>query len=165
MRSAEELAVLVESLKAPIAEFVREARVRTALLINTSGQVLAQHGFTRSYEVMNVASLAAAAHASARMLAEMTNARHWTHLHHAGRERQLFLAPVPTPGAELILVSIFDAESSLGLVQLFFDQLRKRVAAMPEFQQRRSSTTQQHFERDLEAGLHRVLSSDAQGES
>ena len=61
MRSAEDLAQLVEALRPTIAEFVREARVRTTLLINTSGQVLAQHGFTRSYEVMNVASLAAAA--------------------------------------------------------------------------------------------------------
>lgn len=163
MRSAEDLAQLVEALRPPIAEFVREARVRTALLINTSGQVLAQHGFTRSYEVMNVASLAAATHASARMLAELTSARHWTHLHHAGKQRQMFLAAVPTPGAELILVSIFDGESSLGIVQLFFEQLRVQIAALPEFQQRGRTTTQQHFERDLEAGLHNVLS-DAQSE-
>lgn len=164
MRSAQDLAQLVEVLRAPIGDFVRDAHVRTALLINTSGQVLAQHGFTRSYEVMNVASLAAAAHASARMLAQMTSAQHWTHLHHAGKQRQLFLAPVPTPGAELILVSIFDGESSLGLVQVFFERLRQRVAALPEFQRRQSGTTQQHFERDLEAGLHNVLSTEGRSE-
>ena len=164
MRSSEYVAQLVAALKAPIAHFVREARVRTTLLINGSGQVLAQHGFTRSYEVMNVASLAAAAHASARMLAQMTSAQNWTHLHHAGKQRQLFLAPVPTPGAELILVSIFDGESSLGLVQVFFERLRQHVAALPEFQRRHSGTTQQHFERDLEAGLHNVLSTEGRSE-
>ena len=156
MRS-EDLATLVEALKPPIAEFVRESRVRIALLINGSGQVLAQHGFTRSYEVMNVASLAAAAHASARALAEVTDATRWTHLHHAGKERQLFLAPVRTPVTELILVAIFDGDTSIGIVQLFFDHLTTAVAALPEFQEAFAETTQQNFETDLEAGLYNVL--------
>lgn len=162
---AEDLARLVEALKPPIADFVRESRVRIALLITGSGQVMAQHGFTRSYEVMNVASLAAAAHASAGALAELTDAKAWSHMHHAGRERQLFLAPVKTPGADLILVAIFDGESSLGLVQLFFDRLTGRVAMLPEFQHRPAATTQQNFERDLEAGLRNVISTDVKGES
>lgn len=156
----DDLPRLVAALKSPIADFVRESRVRTALLINGSGQVLAQHGFTRSYEVMNVASLAAAAHASARALAHMTDVNGWTHLHHAGKERQLFLAPVKTPVAELILVAIFDGETSLGIVQLFFDELTRSVAALPEFQHALAQTTQQNFERDLEAGLHKVLTEE-----
>ena len=157
MRQAD-LDRLVAALKAPIGEFVRESRVRTALLINGAGQVLAQHGFTRSYEVMNVASLAAAAHASAGALAQMTEARRWTHLHHAGKAQQLFLAPVRTPIVELILVAIFDSETSLGIVQLFFDRLGAAVSALPEFQKALQETTQQSFERDLEASL-RILNS------
>jgi predicted regulator of Ras-like GTPase activity (Roadblock/LC7/MglB family) len=163
MRS-DDLARLVDALKPPIAEFVRESRVRISLLINSSGQVLAQHGFTRSYEVMNVASLAAAAHASARALAEMTEARRWTHLHHAGKERQLFMAPIKTPVGELILVSIFDSESSLGLLQLFFDRLTVQVGQLPAFHQRLAETTPQQFERDLQAGLQKVMSTEAQSE-
>ena len=160
----DDLPRLVEALKPPIADFVRESRVRIALLINGSGQVLAQHGFTRSYEVMNVASLAAAAHASARALAEMTSASAWTHLHHAGKERQLFLAPIKTPVAELILVAIFDEDTSLGIVQLFFEQLQANVSALPEFQQALQEPTQQAFESDLEAGLHKVLTSEPRSE-
>ncbi len=160
----DELARLVEVLKAPIGEFVREARIRTALLINGSGQVLAQHGFTRSYEVMNVASLAAAAHAAARALAEMTDAQKWTHLHHAGKQRQLFMAPISTPFEELILVAIFDSDSSLGLVQLFFQRFSARVGGLPELRQRTFQTTQQSFERDLQAGLSNVLATEANGE-
>ena len=160
----DELARLVEVLKAPITEFVREARVRTALLINTSGQVLAQHGFTRSYEVMNVASLAAAAHAAARALAQMTEAKRWTHLHHAGKQRQMFMAPIRTPLEELILVVIFDGDSSLGLVQLFFQRFSARIGALPELRQRTFQTTQSNFERDLQAGLSNVLATEANGE-
>jgi predicted regulator of Ras-like GTPase activity (Roadblock/LC7/MglB family) len=149
---------LVEALKRPIDEFLRESRVRTALLINGAGQVLAQHGFTRSYQIMNVASLAAAAHASSGALAQMTDARRWTHLHTAGKDQQLFLAPVKTPVVELILVAIFNHETSLGIVQLFFDRLAAAVSALPEFQRALQQTTQQSFERDLEASL-RILNS------
>lgn len=159
----EDLPRLIEALKPPIADFVRESKVRIALLINGAGQVLAQHGFTRSYEVMNVASLAAAAHSAAGALALLADAQRWTHLHHAGKERQLFLAPVRTPVAELILVAIFDNETSLGIVQLFFDQLGGSIAALPEFQQHLQQTTQQAFERDLEAGLQRVLTDSGEG--
>ena len=159
----EDLPRLIEALKPPIGEFVRESKVRITLLINGAGQVLAQHGFTRSYEVMNVASLAAAAHSASGALAQMAEAQRWHHLHQAGKEQQLFLAPVRTPVTELILVAIFDSETSLGIVQLFFDRLSESIAALPEFQQHLQQTTQQAFERDLEAGLQRVLTDSGEG--
>jgi predicted regulator of Ras-like GTPase activity (Roadblock/LC7/MglB family) len=149
----DDLPRLVEALRDPIQTFVRESRVRIALLVNGAGQVLAQHGFTRSYEVMNVASLAAAAHASSRALAELSGAGRWEHLYHGGQERQLFLAPLRTPVDELILVAIFDGDSSLGIVRLFYETLERDVSALPEFTAARQGTDQASFERDLEAGL------------
>ena len=158
MRGAD-LPQLMAALREPARTFVRESRVRIALLVSHAGQVLAQHGFTRSYEVMNVASLAAAAHAAARALAQLTSAERWEHLYHAGQHRHLFMAPLRTPVEELIVVAIFDRDTSLGLVQLFFQDLEREVAALPEFQVAREGTTQANFERDLEAGLE-FLSSD-----
>lgn len=148
-----ELPRLVDALRGPIHEFVRESRARIALLVSGAGQVLAQHGFARGYHVMNVASLAAATHASSRALAQLTGANRWEHLYHGGRERQLFLAPLRTPVEELILVVIFDADSSLGIVRLFYENLEKEVAALPEFQQKPERADQATFEQDLEASL------------
>lgn len=144
---------LVHALRAPTQAFVRESRVRIALLVNGSGQVLAQHGFTRGYAVMNVASLAAAAHASSRVLAELSGAGRWEHLYHGGTEKQLFLAPLRTPIEELILVAIFDADSSLGIVRLFYENFERDVAGLPEFGMTRQGTDQGSFEHDLAAGL------------
>ncbi|HUF51221.1 MAG TPA: roadblock/LC7 domain-containing protein [Longimicrobiales bacterium] len=154
---------LVEALRAPIQTFIRESNARIALLVNGAGQVLAQHGFTRSYEVMNVASLAAAAHASSRALAELSGAGRWEHLYHGGKQRQLFLAPLRTPVEELILVVIFDSDSSLGIVRLFYETLEKDVSALPEFRTALEGTDQASFERDLEAGLE-FMSPDAPSE-
>jgi predicted regulator of Ras-like GTPase activity (Roadblock/LC7/MglB family) len=164
MRSSE-LPRLVSALREPIDTFVRDARVRVALLITSSGQILAQHGFTSSYEVMNVASLAAAAHASSRALAELLRVGRWKHMHHAGSGQEFFLATLDTPVEKLILVAIFDSESSLGLVQFFFGQLAERVGTHPDLATGERSTDQKSFERDLEAGLDRALSQPPRGES
>lgn len=164
MRGAD-LPRLVAALRAPIETFVRDSRARMALLITGSGQVLAQHGFTSGYEVMNVASLAAATHASSGALAELVQAGRWHHLHHAGARQQLFLASLDTPQGRLILVVVFDSESSsLGLVQYFFTQLAQRVAELPELRDGRKSADQRSFERDLEAGLERIFSSESGSE-
>jgi predicted regulator of Ras-like GTPase activity (Roadblock/LC7/MglB family) len=156
MRHAE-LPDLIRALRGPVDTFVHESRARIALLVNRSGQVLAQHGFTSSYETMNVASLAAAAHASSRALAELVRAGHWKHLYHGGRDKRMFLAPLDTPLEPLILVVIFDAQSSLGLIELFFQRLEERVAAIPQLRNVRGSTDAAAFERDLDAGLERIF--------
>ena len=152
MRGAE-LPRLVDALRPLIQVFVRESRVRIALLVSSAGQVLAQHGFARGYHVMNVASLAAATHASSRALAQLAGAARWEHLYHGGRERQLFLAPLRTPSEELILVVIFDADSSLGIVRLFYENLEKQVSALPEFRESAERAGHGSLEHDLEAGL------------
>jgi len=157
-----ELPDLMQALRAPVNAFIHDSRARIALIVNRSGQVLAQHGFTSSYETMNVASLAAAAHASSQALAELLNTRRWKHLYHAGVKRNMFLALLDTPLEPLILVVIFDDQSSLGLVELFFDRLSASVAALPQLREVRRSADAVSFERDLEAGLDRVFKSDAE---
>lgn len=149
---------LRSQIQEPMRWFVREARVRTAVLVNRAGQVLAQHGFTSSYDVANVAALAAATHSSAHALAKLTGSGRWLHLHHAGHRRQLFLAPFETPSEQLILVTIFDDESTLGLVQLFFDRFSEMVAELPAFQMTLDFSDVESFEADLEAGIDRLLS-------
>ncbi len=153
----DDLRSIAESLKGPMKEFVIQSRVRIAVLINHSGQILAHHGFTRTYDMANVATLAAATHSSSQALAGLTGAGRWVHLHHAGEEKQLFLAPFRTASEELVLVAIFDQESTLGLVQLFFDRLTEAVREIPELGKPLSPGEVEEFERDLEAGLHHLL--------
>lgn len=145
------------ALREPMDTFVRESRVQTALLVNRSGQVLAHHGFARGFDITNVAALAAAAHSSAHALAEITGAERWVHLHHAGREHQLFLAPFATGADSLVLVAIFDRDSTLGLVQLFFDRLVEAAREVPELGQALPESDMESFESDLEEGLERLF--------
>ncbi len=153
----EDVKRVAEALAEPMKTFVRDSRVRTAVLVNRSGQVLAHHGFGQSYDIGNVATLAAAAHSSAHALAQLTGAGRWMHLHHAGKENQLFLAPFVAGSEELVLVAIFDNDSTLGLVQLFFDRLAEAIQQIPELGGALVPGDVEAFESDLEAGLDRLL--------
>ena len=113
----------------PLMRFIDDARVRLVLLLETSGRVLAQHGFTRSIDVMSACALAAAIHASAAEIGRQLDGTPFTTLHHPGTERQIFLGELPTARGAHILFTVFDDATSIGLVRLYFTELSKRLAA------------------------------------
>ena len=55
-------------IDAPLRRFVDDAGVVLALLLHPSGQVMAQHGFSKAVDVMTACALAAAIHASSSEL-------------------------------------------------------------------------------------------------
>jgi Roadblock/LC7 domain len=122
--------IAVESwMEAPLRRFIDDSRVRLVLLLESSGRVLAQHGFTRSIEVMSACALAAAIHASAAEIGRQLDGNRFTALHHPGAERQIFLGELPTSRGAYILLTVFDDASSIGLVRLYFTELSARLAA------------------------------------
>src|SRR5215467_14399953 len=110
-------------VEAPLRRFVEDARARLALLLHPSGQVVAQAGFSRAVDVMSACALAAAAHATSRELGRQIDGRGFDGLHHAGETLQFYLAPIDTGYSAYICLTVFDAESSLGLVRMYFADL------------------------------------------
>jgi predicted regulator of Ras-like GTPase activity (Roadblock/LC7/MglB family) len=152
-----DLGVFVGALADPIQRFVQETGVRLVLLINASGQVLAQHGFSRSLDVMSIATLGAAIHSSSRVLAELLDQPQFAHLHQGRGANQVFIGPFATPSEEVILIAVFDENSSVGLVRLFFEALAREIAALPGWRTARPTVDATAFENDLEAGLEHTF--------
>jgi predicted regulator of Ras-like GTPase activity (Roadblock/LC7/MglB family) len=141
-------------VEAPLRKFVEEARTVLALLLHPSGQVIAQFGFARAVDVMSACALAAAIHASAGELGRQLDGRAFRGLHHAGRDRQLFLAEAVTPRGAFIFLTVFDQESSLGLVRLYFDEFCKQLAAAaPTSAPRKEPVLEEKFEQELNRNL------------
>jgi hypothetical protein len=141
-------------VEAPLRRFVDDARARIALLLHPSGQVVAQAGFTRAMDVMSACALASAVHATAGELGRQLDGVPFRGLHHAGPDRQLYLAPVETARGAYICLTVFDAESSLGLVRMYFEDLRKELAsAAPPLATVREPMLAADFERDLNRNL------------
>ena len=145
-------------LEEPLSRFIADARVQLALLLDTSGRVLAQHGFTRSIDVMSACALAAAIHATAGEIGRQLDGNPFTTLHHPGRDRQIFLGELPTTRGTHILLSVFDESTSIGLVRLYFAELTKRLAAAtPALVPVAEAPSLVDFESDLNRNLAKLF--------
>ncbi len=146
----------VESwIEAPLRRYVDDARARLAVLLHPSGQVMAQAGFTRDVDVMAACALAAAAHATSGELGRRLDGRAFRGLHFAGTTHQLFLSALEIPRGTYVCLTVFDETSSLGLVRLYFEELRRElVSAAPAAVPARPSPA---LAADFETELNRNL--------
>ncbi len=151
--------VVASWVETPLKQFVDDARVEIAVLMHPTGQVLGQYGFARSVDVMTACALASAIHASSSELGRQLEGKPFTALHYTGRDRQIFLGAIPAPSGVLLLLAVFDRESSLGLVQLFLEEFRARVAlsAPPPAPEGGPPVMAEHFERDLNRNLAQLF--------
>lgn len=140
-------------LAAPLARFVTEARVRLAIVLETNGRVLAQHGFSRSLDVMSACALAAALHATATELGTQLEGVPFGALHHVGRSQQIFLATLSLAPRALLLLAVFEESSSLGLVRLFSAELRQCAGAAVAEPAPRGEALAADFEVELNRNL------------
>jgi len=152
------LSVVAPWVESPLKQFVDDARVEIAVLMHPSGQVLGQYGFARSVDVMTACALASAIHASSSELGRQLEGQPFLALHYTGRERQIFLGGILAHGRTLVLLAVFDAESSLGLVQLFLEEFKARLSAAPPPPiAEQASALSENFERDLNRNLAQLF--------
>ncbi|MGH7709837.1 MAG: roadblock/LC7 domain-containing protein [Gemmatimonadaceae bacterium] len=140
-------------LATPLAHFVREAGVRCALVLEPSGRVLAAHGFTRSVDVMSACALAAGIHATAAELGRMVQDAPYGALHYRGAGSQLFLSPLAADGRLLVVLAVFDEESSLGVVRLCFADLAAAATGAGVTATTTATPLDADFEKDLGRNL------------
>jgi hypothetical protein len=141
----------------PLQRFLSESSARLVLLTTSSGQVVAQHGFTRALDVMSASALGAAIMASTEELGRLTASGASRALSHQGGTRGLFLSAFDLPHGRWIGLVVYDRDSSLGLVRLFFDRLvQELLAAAPPVGPAREVLAAD-FEHELNASLRSLF--------
>ena len=139
---------------APLVRFVKEAGARLVLVMTSAGQVLAQSGFSRAVDVMSAAALGAAIMASTDEIARHMRQPAFAALNHQGERHGIFLAGVKTGRGRLVALVVYDLDvSSLGLVQLFFEQLAAELDAASPKDSVPKQVLAADFERDLSDSL------------
>jgi predicted regulator of Ras-like GTPase activity (Roadblock/LC7/MglB family) len=98
-------------------------------------------------------ALGAAIYASAGELGRQMQGRPFGVMHYAGKDKQVFLAPVPIAGGTLLLLSVFGEESSLGLVQLYFQDFQRAVSQVAPQWKGAESALASDFEAELNKNL------------
>jgi hypothetical protein len=141
----------------PLEGFLGESSARLVLLMTSAGQVIAQHGFTRALDVMSAAALGAGIMASAQELARVVTWPSFTTLVHQGVRQGHFLARFETARGVWIGLVVFGPETSLGLVQLFFNQLVADLRKAAPEDKGPPQVLPADFEKELNASLRTLF--------
>ena len=141
----------------PLETFLTESAARVTLLMTSSGQVVAQHGFTRSLDVMSAAALGAGILASTAELARIMGARPLDTVVHQGTAVGVYLAGFETPRGRWLGLVVFGQETSLGLVQLFFARLVSDLAQAAPAEAPARPVLAEDFEDELNSSLRTLF--------
>ncbi len=98
-----------------LTELLRESDARSAMVVDRTGQLLANAGEALSFDATVFASLTAADFSANDQLAKMIGEPEFASLFHQGKKESMYLADV---GRRLILVVLFDQRTTVGLVRL-----------------------------------------------
>jgi hypothetical protein len=138
----------------PLRRFVSDAGVSLAVLAHPSGRLLAQAGFSRVTDVRTACVLAAAANATSTQLGELVDGSPFRELHYAGSGRQTYLVGASLPQGPCLLLAVFDDNSSLGVVRVCFEELKRQLATTAPAPVRAIVPARMEtFERDLNESL------------
>jgi len=137
----------------PLLRYVSESSARLVVLMTPSGQVLAQHGFARAVDLMAAAALGAAIVAASGALAEQVGERSFGALFHAGERHGIHLATCATPRGALVVLTVFGKETSIGLVELFYEEFAAALRRVAPAEQLREPVLAADFEADLNRSL------------
>jgi hypothetical protein len=149
--------VLEPWVEEPLRTFLDESGARLALLMTTAGQVVAQHGFTRSLDLMSAAALGAGIQASTEAIARLTGAGSFGALVQNSGRQGLYLAAFDTPRGRWIGLAVYGEETSVGLVQLFFGRMAEALAAAAPPPEPAVQVLAENFEHELNASLRALF--------
>jgi hypothetical protein len=114
-------------VEAPLTRLMEDARLISGVLLYPSGKAVGQFGFSNAADVMSVCALTSAINASSRELGRQLDGKPFLEMHHAGAERQVFMARCLAGAQELLFVGVFDKESSFGVVEIYFEEFQKAL--------------------------------------
>lgn len=141
----------------PLTTFLSESEARLTLLMTSAGQVVAQHGFTRAFDVMSAAALGAGIISSTEEMAHVLGVPPFNALTHQSVGHGIFLSGFETPRGRWIGLVVFGSDTTLGLVQLFFDRMVTELLAAAPAGVPRKEVLAQDFENELHSSLRALF--------
>ena len=114
-------------LEGTLRDLWRDANAKAVFVIDRNGMELASAGDVSQFDATSLSSLAAGNVAATDGLAKLIGEREFSVLFHEGHQDHIHISVV---GGRGILLVIFDARSSLGLVRLRVRQATPRVASV-----------------------------------
>jgi len=121
-----------------LTHFLAESAAGDALLIERSGQLLAQGESSRALDTVSLSALAAGAFSSTAAMARLLGESEFTMLFHQGAKENIHVSAVDE---DAILLATFDNRTTVGMVRLFAAEAGAAISAILAESRRRSVRT------------------------
>jgi hypothetical protein len=137
----------------PLRRLMDDARLISGVLLYPTGKAVGQFGFSSAADVMSICALTSAINASARELGRQLDGKPFLEMHHAGADRQVFMARCAAGPHEFLFVGVFDRESSFGVVEIYFEEFQKAIEKLRPEAEVRGVGPSGDFEGELNRSL------------
>jgi predicted regulator of Ras-like GTPase activity (Roadblock/LC7/MglB family) len=104
---------------------VSSSLAHAVLLIDRSGQLIAQYGNTMDIDILSLSALTAANFGATAEIAKILGEEEFTLLFHKGKSENVYFTAV---GEHVIMVTLFDDKTSLGLIRLRINQIVEELS-------------------------------------
>jgi len=115
----------IEKINTCLKRMVSSSSAHSVLLIARSGQLITHHGDTLEIDISALAALTAANFGATAEIAKLLGEEEFTLLFHKGRSENVYFSAV---GEHVILVTLFDDRTSLGVIRLRINQIDKELS-------------------------------------
>jgi predicted regulator of Ras-like GTPase activity (Roadblock/LC7/MglB family) len=115
----------LETIDVFLGKMVSTSLAHSVLLIARSGQLIANHGDTLDIDVSALSALTAANFGATAEIAKLLGEEEFTLLFHKGRSENVYFSAI---GEHVIMVTLFDDKTSLGLVRLRINQMNEELS-------------------------------------
>ena len=115
----------LEKIDICLKKMVSTSLAHSVLLIARSGQLIANHGDTLDIDVSALSALTAANFGATAEIAKLLGEEEFTLLFHKGRSENVYFSAI---GEHVIMVTLFDDKTSLGLVRLRINQVNEELS-------------------------------------
>ena len=110
-----------------LERMVSSSSAHSVLLIARSGQLIANHGDTLEIDVSALSALTAANFGATAEIAKLLGEEEFTLLFHKGKSENVYFAAI---GEHVIMVTLFDDKTSLGLIRLRINQVHSELSQL-----------------------------------
>jgi len=116
-------------IDAVLGRFLADSGCAAALLIDRSGQPLAESGVSRALDTGSIGALAAGAFSATAALARLLGESEFSVLFHEGVRESMHVSTVDD---DTILLAIFDERTTVGMVRLFAREASTSIGGILE---------------------------------
>ena len=146
-----------QRIKAIIAKLRTDANAKMVFLVDKNGQQIAAHGDIGNLDTTSLASLTAGNVAATDGLARLIGEKEFPVLSHEGERDNLHISVVT---GRVILVVIFDEQSSLGLVRLRVKRASAELGAVFDEIMRKVEREKNNFSGNLNTPFAEITDED-----